>query len=200
MLATSKEASPVNAAFVLGREYGNASLEDAGHIVDELGRLHDMPRSPEDVRGADVGEARDGWFCLRTVVNLLSMGCAEEALAVGRAALRSPERAYVFDPSDPWVERAERFIQSREKVSKRTGREIKDKGAVNIMRGLLAALRSPEPAAEPRYTLAEVADILEAEAEECRAADGEVSALEGWRDASRWLRSGGATTETGKES
>jgi hypothetical protein len=68
---------------------------------------------------------------------------------IRHAALRSPARAYVFDPSDPWVERAERFIQSREKVSKRTGREIKDKGAVNIMRGLLAALRSPEPAAEP---------------------------------------------------
>jgi hypothetical protein len=71
---------------------------------------------------------------------------------IRHAALRSPARAYVFDPSDPWVERAERFIQSREKVSKRTGREIKDKGAVNIMRGLLAALRSPEPAAEPVAT------------------------------------------------
>jgi hypothetical protein len=46
----------------------------------------------------------------------------------------------------------------------------------------------PSAGGEPRYTLAEVADILEAEAEECRAADGEVSALEGWRDASRWLR------------
>jgi hypothetical protein len=58
-----------------------------------LAMLNDMDVVPEDVRGADVGEARDGWFCLRTVVNLLSMGCADRALAVGRAALRSPEPA-----------------------------------------------------------------------------------------------------------
>jgi hypothetical protein len=67
--------------------------------------------------------------------------------------------------------------------------------------------RSPEPSAEPatgrdrsqaaggepRYTLDEVADMIGAEINRVRG-----NGTEGWSNVIRWLRSGGATTETGE--
>jgi hypothetical protein len=149
MLAASKEASPVNAAFVLGREYGNASLEDAGHIVDELERLHGIPRSPQDVRGADVGEARaaaeEAWKHFNDRVRDRVEGeygaftnADWQAAVALRTALRSPE------PAETGITQVR--ILAKALLDGR-GREAFTPAEWSALWALAGG--SPEPAAEP---------------------------------------------------
>jgi len=51
----------------------------------------------------------------------------------------------------------------------------------------------PSAGGEPRYTLAEAADLIAAEINRVRG-----NGTEGWSNVTRWLRSRGATTETGE--
>jgi hypothetical protein len=164
-----------------------------------LAMVNDMDVVPEDVRGADVEEpVTVARLALQRLHGLALMGAeddgteaaANHAAQTLRAVLRSPEPA--AEPVEA-LEIAWGIIANAYGGNWDLATEEWREAAIRWRDEhwhprLPAADPSIEPGGEPRYTLAEVADILEAEAEECRAADGEVSALEGWRDASRWLR------------
>jgi hypothetical protein len=194
MLAASEEPSPVGAAFVLGREYGNASMEDADHIVDELERMHDMSSSP-DAHEALVEALRLLVHAFEVEVNTRT--CDIESLRrlnLARAALRSPEDVRGADVGEArelaeWVVMFDESRNADGSLGDDSDAVYHD--MVKCAREI-AALRSPEPAAEPRYTLAEVAGMLEGHS--VIAYDEPYP----FREAARWLRSGGATTETGE--
>jgi hypothetical protein len=153
------------------------SPRDVRPDPDHIAMVNDMDVVPEDVRGADVGEARelllDMLSDVCTNVHIHDYGALPGGIDLGKhadrilAALRSPEPA-----AEPSAEPA-------------TGRDQK----MGVTEQELASAGG-----EPRYTLDEVADMLGEKAKEIRAAHGEVSMLVGWRESIRWLRSRGATT------
>jgi hypothetical protein len=191
-----------------------------------LAMVNDMDVVPEDVRGADVGEARelllDMLADVCTNVHVHDYGALPGGIDLGKhadrilAALRSPEPAAEPVAWGVWENSHFQFADHNEVAARAMAEDIRGfpdcRGEVEV-RALYAHPPSAEPATgrdrsqgvteqelasaggEPRYTLAEAADLIAAEINRVRG-----NGTEGWSNVTRWLRSRGATTETGKES
>jgi hypothetical protein len=205
-----------------------------------LAMVNDMDVVPEDVRGADVGEARelllDMLADVCTNVHVHDYGALPGGIDLGKhadrilAALRSPEPAAepVAWLSWHWAEDRTHgepgalYLKTEKERAKREAAASAERWAIEVE---LVPLYTHPPSAEPatgrdrsqgvpeqevpsaggelRYTLAEVAEMMHGESRRIGRLRSVVDTGGAWpleghlHEAARWLRSRGATTETG---